>query len=51
MQDLPKGNQAKVSAINALNQVPISLNDSLSQPVDAPVAAGTATMDRVTGSY
>ena len=39
-----RGLQAKVSAINALNQVFMSLNPSLLQPTEAPLAAGWATM-------
>ena len=43
--------QAKVSAIKALNQVPISLKLPLSQPADAADDAGTTFMVALAGSY
>lgn len=47
----PAHAQANVSAINALNQMPISSNASLLQPAEAPLAAGTARIAAVAASY
>lgn len=47
----PAHAQANVSAISALNQMPISSNASLLQPAEAPLAAGTASIAAVAASY